>query len=218
MAKTCYIFGAGDYGAQTCPAIAPDAFVIAADGGFDQLARWGLRPHLAVGDFDSLGRVPEGVDVVRHPPEKDDTDMMLAVREGLARGCRRFLLYGGLGGRLDHTLGNLQLLAWMARQGCAPFLIGPDAALSAVHSGALTFSPGHRGMLSLFAWGEKAEGVTLTGLKYPLTDGVFTCDCPLGVSNEFLGQTAVVSVKHGTILAHWTPEDGAPLPVHGPNP
>ena len=213
MAKTCYIFGAGDYGAQTCPAIAPDAFVIAADGGFDQLARWGLRPHLAVGDFDSLGQVPEGEDVVRHPPEKDDTDMMLAVREGLARGCRRFLLYGGLGGRLDHTLGNLQLLAWIARQGCAPFLIGPDAVLTAVHNGVRTFDSGQTGTLSLFAWGGQAAGISLSGLLYPLFDGVMTADRPLGLSNEFLGSGARISVADGTLIALWAPGEAA-LPLH----
>ena len=94
----CYVVGAGEF----CPrglTPGPGDLVIAADGGYGQLKQWGMSPHLAVGDFDSLGRVPEDVEVVRHPVRKDDTDMMLAVQEGLARGCGRFLIYGGLGGR-----------------------------------------------------------------------------------------------------------------------
>ena len=98
MERTCCIFGAGDYGAMPRPELDGRCFLIAADGGYGQLKQWGMSPHLAVGDFDSLGRVPEDVEVVRHPVRKDDTDMMLAVQEGLARGCGRFLIYGGLGG------------------------------------------------------------------------------------------------------------------------
>lgn len=202
--RTCYLFGAGDYGKMPPPECSGDGVVIAVDAGYEQLTRWGLRPELAVGDFDSLGRVPAEVPVVRHPVEKDDTDMLLAVREGLSRGCKRFLIYGGLGKRLDHAIGNLQLLAWLARRGCAAFLLGEGTAVTAIHNGTMVFSPGHQGTLSLFAWGERAEGVTLTGLYYPLEDGTLRCDLPLGVSNKFLGRESVVQVREGTVLAVWT--------------
>ena len=181
MDNVCWIFGAGEYGALSLP---PDALsgalVIAADGGWEWLARHGIRPHLAVGDFDSLGFVPEGVPVLRHPPEKDDTDMMLAVKEGLARGCTRFFLCGGLGGRLDHTLANLHVLSHLAGQGCAAFLLDERTAVTAVHNAALTFSPNHRGTISVFPWGGAAKGVTLSGLRYPLTGGTLTPDHPWG--------------------------------------
>lgn len=210
MERTCYIFGAGDYGAMGRPEPEAGSLVIAADGGYDRLARWGIAPHLAVGDFDSLGRVPEGVAVVRHPAEKDDTDMALAVQEGLDRGCGRFLLYGGLGGRLDHTLANLHLLSALAGAGRRAFLLGEGCAVTAVRGGALAFSPDFRGTLSLFAWGGAAEGVTLTGLKYPLERGALLPDRPLGVSNEFLGREALVRVERGTLLALWTRPDLLP--------
>ncbi|MGN0968638.1 MAG: thiamine diphosphokinase, partial [Oscillospiraceae bacterium] len=134
--------------------------------------------------------------------------------EGLKRGCTRFLLYGGLGGRLDHTLANLHILAFLARRGCPAFLLGEDAALTAVRNGTLTFGPEHTGTLSLFAWGGTAKGVTLTGLLYPLENAALTPEHPLGVSNEFLGQTARVSVAAGTLIALWRPTDGAALPTH----
>lgn len=215
MNETCYIFGAGEYGGLTlAPGSLSDGFIIAADGGYDRLRQWGIPPHLAVGDFDSLGRVPENVEVVRHPVMKDDTDMMLAVREGLERGCTRFLLYGGLGRRLDHTLANLHVLAFLARRGCPAFLLGEDAAVTALHNGTLTFGAEHTGTLSLFAWGGAAKGVTLTGLLYPLENATLTSDRPLGVSNEFLGQTAQISVADGTLIVFWQPTGHGELPVH----
>lgn len=204
MMQTCYLFGAGEYGALTLsPAELSGGLVIAADGGYAWLQSHGVTPHLAVGDFDSLGRVPEDVEAVRHPCEKDDTDMMLAVREGLDRGCRRFLIYGGLGGRLDHTLANLHLLDFLAGQGCQGFLLGENSALTAVRNGGLAFGPEHTGTLSLFCWGGPAEGVTLTGLRYTLDNGALVPDRPLGVSNEFLGREALVQVNEGTLLALW---------------
>lgn len=215
MEQTCYIFGAGDYGGLTlCPADISDGLVIAADGGFAQLEQWGISPHLAVGDFDSLGRVPQGVEVVRHPVMKDDTDMMLAVQTGIRLGCTRFLLYGGLGGRLDHTLANVHILAWLARLGLPAFLLGEDTAVTAVHDGALVFDAGCQGTLSLFAWGGAARGVTLRGLLYPLERAELSPERPLGVSNEFLGQRAHVSVQSGTLAALWRPLPGEPLPEH----
>lgn len=215
MERICCIFGAGDYGAMPRPELDDRCFLIAADGGYDQLKQWGISPHLAVGDFDSLGRVPEDVEVVRHPVMKDDTDMMLAVQEGLARGCVRFLIYGGLGGRLDHTLANLHILAFLGQRSVPAFLLGPDAAITAVRDGALAFPAGYRGTLSLFAWGGTAEDITLSGLLYPLDHGALVTDRPLGVSNEFLdGQSACVTVGRGTLLALWTPQPDLSLPEH----
>ena len=139
--------------------------------------------------------------------------MMLAVQEGLARGCTRFLLYGGLGGRLDHTLANLHVLAFLAERGCEAFLIGPGETVSAVHNGALAFSPACKGTLSVFAWGGPARGITLSGLRYPLEHGELVPNHPLGVSNEFLGCEATVSVTDGTLLVLWTLPSGKELPA-----
>ncbi len=105
------------------------------DGGFTSLADVGCAPDLAIGDFDSLGYVPEGVEVLVFPPEKDASDMELALGEAVARGADAVEVYGALGGRLDHTLANLQLLASFAEHGLTvtamgeresvAFLVGP---------------------------------------------------------------------------------------------
>ena len=199
----CYVVGAGEF----CPrGLTPGLgdLVIAADGGFAALEGLGLSPDLVVGDFDSLSRRPDHPHVVALPVEKDDTDMHAALRLGWERGFRTFRLYGGTGGRIDHTLANLQSLAWLASQGGRGFLVGPDWTATVLSSGgALTLEAGRRGTVSVFCLGDRAEGVDIQGLKYGLTNGVLTCDDPLGVSNSFLGGESRVSVRRGTLLVLW---------------
>ena len=196
----CCIFGAFP---DDSPVNLPEnALLIAADGGFRTLERLGRQPDLTVGDFDSLGYVPEGP-VLRHPVEKDDTDTMLAVREGLRRGCDTFLLYGGIGGRLDHTVANLQTLAFIRENGAHGFLCGGGYAVTLIREEALTLPAVMSGTLSVFACGGDACGVTLQGLYYPLTEGTLTPAFPIGVSNSFTGAPVRVSVRKGSLLVMW---------------
>lgn len=198
------------------PPVPENTLVIAADRGLVHLEKRGVVPHLIVGDFDSLGRIPQGEHIIRHPVEKDDTDMMLAVKTGLEQGCRRFLLYGGLGGRLDHTYSNLQTLVYLARHGASGWLLGQGMAVTALRNGRMDFAPGRDGSLSVFCPDGEARGVTLTGLYYPLHDAVLTSAFPLGVSNQFTGQAASVSVEDGTLLLMWEqPEGTLPEQVSG---
>lgn len=199
MNGTCIIVGAGNVLASELKIEAKD-YVIGADGGMEHLARLGIKADMALGDFDSLGYVPEHENLVLHPVMKDDTDMMLAVKEGLKLGYRKFRLYGGLGGRLDHTLANLQTLIWLSEQGAEALLIGEGSHVAAVTDGEISFDESHRGVLSVFCLTGKASGVTLTGLKYPLENAVLTSDKPLGVSNEFIGQKSTVRVTDGTLV------------------
>lgn len=209
----CYIFGSGEYGPEW-PDIREGDLVIAADGGYRALTGHGAQPHLVVGDFDSLGYVPPHPHIVRHPVMKDDTDTGLALEEGWARGFRRFGIYGGLGGRLDHTLANLQLLAGLACRGGVGFLVGADTAITALTRGRLDFDPGYAGVVSVFCHGDRARGVTLTGLKYSLSGAELTGTVPLGVSNEFTGAPAAVAVEEGVLLVVWRHQPQLPLPQH----
>lgn len=199
----CYIVGAGSVeGVSIRPG--EGDYLIAADAGYARLRELGLEPDLVVGDFDSLASVPDHPNVARHPAVKDDTDMMLAARAGAELGYRTFVLYGGLGGRLDHSLANLQTLQWLSRRGLRAFLAGEGTAAAAVTDGTLHFGGGKSGIISVFCCGGRAVGVTLTGLKYPLSGAVLTSDMPLGVSNEFTGAPASVSVGEGTLLVLWS--------------
>lgn len=211
MKPLCIIVGAMDPG--WVPAPGPGDLLIAADQGLARLNRLGLAPHLIVGDFDSLGWTPEGGNVIRHPVEKDDTDTMLAIKTGLARGYRDFVLAGCSGGRPDHAYANLQALAFLAEQGAAGWLLGQGMAATVIRNGRLDFAPGREGVVSVFCPGGKAAGVTLAGLHYPLRDAVLTSAFPLGVSNQFTGEAASISVREGALLVMWELPEGE-LPEH----
>lgn len=200
--KICQIVGAGDFSKERFKRY-DGSFLIAADRGFQSLSDCGVLPDLLIGDFDSLGYVPDFPDTIRYPFEKDETDMALAINRGLEHNCDIFLLYGALGGRLDHSLSNLQLLNFLSKRGKQCFIVDKELTAAAVTNGRLSFSESSAGTVSVFALGEKAEGVCLEGLKYPLSGAVLSPDCPLGVSNSFLGQRASVSVKNGTLTVLW---------------
>ena len=201
--RICYVVGAMSLPLSLRPCPAPGDYVIAADRGYDSLMAYGVNPDLVVGDFDSLGEVPNHPNVIQLPAEKDDTDMVFALRQGLDLGYRRFVMLGGVGGRLEHTLGNLQLLDWLASQGAQGFLAGEKTVATAVRNGTLTFPAAMSGYLSVLCNSGTARGVTLRGLKYPLERYTMTGSFPLGVSNQFLGQPASVSVEDGCLLLLW---------------
>ena len=207
MAK-CVIFCAGEFdGSASAPE--PGDLLIAADGGLRHVRALGLEPDVILGDFDSLGYIPKDSRVF--PVEKDDTDAILAVRLGLERGYRDFYLYGGLdGGRLDHTVANFQTLQFLADRGAAGYLLGRDYAVTVIKEETICFPADAEGILSLFCLGPDAEGVTLTGLQYPLENGTLSCGFPLGVSNHFTGRQARITVKKGSLLAMWDRKSGLP--------
>ena len=193
----CIIFCAGGFDGLLEKPTKND-YIIAADGGYAHVQKLGLTPDAVLGDFDSLGFVPEGANVF--PVEKDDTDAMLAVRHGLALGYREFYLYGALEGkRLDHPVANLQTLHFLADHGAAGYLVGKEQMVTVV-TDSLSFRAGAEGTISVFCMGENAEGVCLSGLQYPLENGTLTPGFPLGVSNHFTGKEATVSVKKGSLL------------------
>lgn len=205
--KTCVIFCAGELDAPVN--IPAGAFVIAADGGLMHTQALGIRPDVILGDFDSLGYTPEGAEVF--PVEKDDSDSMLAVRKGLAEGCKEFLFYGALAGkRLDHTVANFQTLQFLADRGGIGYLLGGDTAVTVIKNGRLVFPATAKGVISVFCMGSDARGVALEGLKYELNDGVLTAGHPLGLSNAFVGKTATIAVKDGSLLVLWDRDNGFP--------
>ena len=197
MAK-CVVFCAGAFSGLIEP-IREDDLVIAADGGYSHTKALGLEPGIILGDFDSLGYVPQGSAV--YPVEKDDTDAMLAAKKGLAAGFREFVFYGALEGpRLDHTVANFQMLQFLADHGAFGHLIGKTQIVTLLNSETVTFPKTATGILSLLCMGKDAIGVSLQGLQYPLTDGTLTPGFPLGVSNHFIGEEVSVSVKSGSLL------------------
>ena len=202
----CVIFCAGGFEKLALP-IEKDDYILAADGGFAHLQKLGLAPNGILGDFDSLGYVPENAQVF--PVEKDDTDSMLAVRKGLELGYKEFILYGALDGpRLDHTIANLQTLLFLESQGAKGTLVGLKYLITTVTDGVLELPKADEGIVSVFCLGQKAKGVTIRGLKYELENGVLESNFPLGVSNHFVGKESSVAVEDGTLIVMYDIEKG----------
>lgn len=178
-------------------------FVIAADAGLRLLEEKGIRPDLIVGDFDTLHYIPQGENVLRLPPEKDDTDMSVAIKEGIRAGYTVFHIYCGTGGRIDHTIANLQLLAYLSERGMQGFLFDRDSVFTAITDRELAFDRIDGGYVSVFSWSESSTGVYLKNLKYELHDAVLTNSFPLGVSNEFIGKKSSIIVRDGTLLVNF---------------
>lgn len=193
----CYIIGAGEC-SRLLLQLNTEDFVIAVDGGYEYVKD--QRVDLVVGDFDSLGYLPKHENVIQLRPEKDDTDMRVAIREGLKAGYHIFCIYGACGGRFEHTVANIQSLAYIAGQGARGFLYDKDTVITMIQDDVMHFSSSMKGYLSVFAYGERAKGVTLKGLKYPLDNAELTNDFPLGVSNEFMGIPSEISVQEGRLL------------------
>lgn len=182
-----------------------DDLIIAADGGLDHLLAIGTDPDIVLGDMDSVkdkGSLNH-FHVKRLPAEKDDTDMLAAIREGLALGFEDFELYGALGGRIDHTIANLQCLLFLLDNGAKGRIMGDDAMIMLIKNERISFAAGGypKGRkISVFAFSKDAYGVSETGLKYALEDATIRQGFPIGVSNEFMGTDAEIAVKDGVLL------------------
>lgn len=197
--KTCLLVGGGDFYAG---GLRPEKenLIIAVDAGYQRLTELEITPDLVVGDFDSLGFVPDHPNTETHPSVKDDTDTMLAVNKGIEAGCDRFMIYGGTGGRIAHTFGNVQVLAHLANESKQGFIIDKDYAITAARDCTLIFSKENSGYISVIPWGSESCTVTLKGLKYELDSTPLPCDRPLGISNEFTGESAKITVHEGTAV------------------
>lgn len=183
----------------------PDDLIIAADGGAHHCLRWGWHPHVIIGDFDSLS--PEalkqfeqdGVLLLRYPPEKDETDLELALQYAVQRGVRSIRILCGLGGRIDQALANVFLLGLPALDGLdvrledgevEAFLIRSDAVIDGKAGETVSLIP-------LFG---SAHGIWTEGLRYPLQGETLYPERSRGISNEMTSSQARVRLSQGMLL------------------
>lgn len=195
----CYIVGAGecsflDIGKNS------DNLIIAADGGYKYLIDAKIEPDIIIGDFDSLGNIPDGHNVIKLNPVKDITDMNAAVETGIERGYSEFHIYGACGGRLDHTLANIQLIASLAERKMKAFIHNGETVITAVCNGSISFSEDRKGYVSVFSHSDECTGVYIRGLKYSLENATLKNNFSLGVSNEFIGCKSEITIGQGTAV------------------
>ena len=196
--KTCYIFGALDTEVIDFNPSEND-LIIAADGGYNTLKKLNIKPDLVVGDFDSLGKIPENENIIKHPVKKDDTDTLLAIKIGLEKGYKRFSVYGAIGGRLDHTVATIQSASYVAENGGTAYINDGNRTVTAIKNSTIKFTSDAKGYISIFALSGVAKGVTIKGLLYELKDAEITPSFPIGVSNEFLNKDSEISVNDGVL-------------------
>lgn len=216
----CFIIGAGDFAVTALPDYDEEKdTLIAVDGGIFYCGLLSVEPDIIIGDFDSVDEEMSAAigiieanypdKVIRLKPEKDDTDMLVAIKWALAKGLTSFRIYGGLGGRLDHTIANIQCLLYIKNNGADAYLLEADGMILVSTTGDVrAFQPSMEGYLSLFSL-EKESVVSIENMKYPLSSQTITNDFPIGISNEFLpGQSSLITVHSGAVamLLKW-PED-----------
>lgn len=215
--RTCLIIGAAPFrdAKSLLSVYHPGDFVICADGGLKAATECGILPDLAVGDFDSFhGMLPQGLEVIPLNPRKDDTDMLAAVHAGLERGYRRFCLAGSLGGRLDHSYGNLCVLYRLHALGCEAVLAGEMETAYLVGEGEtkeFDCEPGTT--VSVFPFSCRVCNVSYTGMRYPLDHHDLFSDLqalPMGVSNVVEESPCSVTVHSGLALILLIREESFP--------
>jgi len=199
MNGLCVIVSGGEYCELPDELRGADC-VIACDRGWQYAEKLGLTPDLVVGDFDSAPPPDIGAPVRRVPTRKDDTDTMLAVRHALEQGWRDVTICCAFGGRLDHTLANLQSGVYIAAHGGRARLLGADTDARIFADGEETFPRREGWSLSVFALSDSCAGVTIRGTKYECEDAALTNAFPLGVSNVWTAEEAAVRVGRGTLL------------------
>lgn len=201
MSRVCAVFCGGDpVSKDTVRAdLNSEDLRIAADSGYKLMEALGIPPHLVIGDFDSAER-PKSGSVISFPVEKDDTDLMLAVREGLARGCTQFLIYGATGGRLDHTVASLQTLAFLGDHKAHGTIISDTERVELLYPGSHRLRAMKGYSLSLLAYSETVTDLSISGAKYSCHGITIDNAFPLGVSNEIVSEEAAVSFASGVIL------------------
>lgn len=243
----CCIIAAGEMSEADISALADMPFehakdiIVAADGGAVYAARAGIVPNVIIGDFDSalpsgryeylydsigqnefdsaIAKFCEKSEIIRYPIEKDDTDLMLAIKLGISRGFKLFCIFGALGGAFYHNMASVQSFKYIAERGGIVCAVGKANTLICIGSGEAVFSEDflpdaavspylkHRsktpgsGKFSLFSLSEKSFGVCIKNAKYELQDENISSSFPIGAGNSRIaGKRMSISVKDGIIL------------------
>lgn len=178
---------------DACFKIEPGDFCVAADAGVKYAKEYAITPDLIIGDFDSLGYVPQEENVVRLPCEKDDTDTLAALKYGIKKGYELFVLHCASGGECDHFFANASALAYLAKRKKTGIMFSGSKTMLCINNKKIVFDKSFSGKLSVFAV-DNAVKTSISGLKYCF-NGVLTNDFPIGVSNQFIGKSAEISAQ-----------------------
>ncbi|MCR4842898.1 MAG: thiamine diphosphokinase [Eubacterium sp.] len=198
MSDRCVIISGGDFDESFRPDV--DDYVIACDRGYEHARRLGVSINLVISDFDSYeGEIEDGITVERLPHVKDDTDTVAAMKRALEKGYRKIVIACALGGRMDHTIANIQTAAYGAERGAVVDIISQKERITVFKDSDITLERDDRFSLSVFSLSDTCEGVTIRGAFYELDDAVLSNTFPLGVSNEWEDDHVRIRVVRGML-------------------
>lgn len=202
MKTRCVIIAGGDCDPLLFQNVCDADFVIAADSGLNHCKLNNITPDLVVGDFDSyFDELPQGVETIKLPTHKDDTDLLFASKCGIERGFTDFVIFGGHGSRPDQSFAMYSTLVWLvnAAEKVSVSAVCNGFEVFAVKNSTLNIKADKNRYLSVFSVDGDAYGVDISGAEYPLSNATITERFPIGVSNCAVNDTTV-SVKNGTLL------------------
>ena len=178
-----------------------DDLIIAADGGYLNASALGVRPDILLGDLDSLegASVPKETKTLQVPAEKDFTDTQLAVDTAIKKGAAEIIIIGGLDGRLDHTLSNLAILEDLYEKRIHAHIVNGQNRIRYINSTSTLIPRSGYKYLSILCPSEKVKGVDIEGCKYPLKNATIKRKFQYAISNEIVGNCALISVRKGGI-------------------
>ena len=199
----CVIIGGGDCSIEQLKdnIDVNNDYVICADSGYDYAVESGVLPDALIGDFDSIKANPDFNNKITLPVEKDVTDTVAAYNLGVEKGYKSFVLFGGTGGRFEHTFANISLMANASNNERNFVIIDEKHIFRSITNSSIKLSKKNNQQISVFAYGNKAYGVTLNGFHYPLSN--FTLEpfnCALSISNDIIDDYGEIIVKSGTLL------------------
>ncbi len=203
--KTCVIIAAMGLSDKEAADIRSleEHYIICADAGYKHAKAQNIVPDIIIGDFDSYEGAVEEIEgnIETFPIRKDDTDTMLAIKHGLRNGMRNFMIYGALGGRLDHTMANIVSLRYLLDNGAKGWLISPENCVTMIENDSITVKKDDDyPNFSLFCYGKKASGISIKGCEYSFDEIELDENFPLGVSNHIIEDSAHVAVRDGALI------------------
>lgn len=206
--KTCLIISGGEY--SNPPSNQKYDYCIAVDRGYEHALYMGIKPDVLLGDFDSMSRaykesvktIMDADEIITFPKEKDDTDTLLAIKRAIDEECDDITIICALGGRLDHTLANIQCMKYASTKGVKCEIISDSEYLRTItrDDGRVNIPRKEGYSLSLFALSDVCTGISIEGAKYNVEDIELRNDFPLGHGNDWIMEEGVISVGSGVLL------------------
>ena len=181
--------------------------VIGADRGYFVLSENNYKADIVIGDFDSYTGDIKCENIIKHPVMKDDTDSALAIEYAISKGYKKIVIYGAIGGALDHTIANISLAPRYIEKGIEIYFVDNENILFGLCNSSISFSKGASGRISVFSYIDKSHGVSESGLLYTIDNVTLENKIALGISNEFIGRESKISVKDGNLLIYTSKEN-----------